>query len=88
MESINCSCAFKTQMIEEMQKMREENPGKETEWVNLLFPPTKKPEDSNLCCLLTYLFYYAYCKECKTPLSEEARTALDPLMGRQEKTIS
>lgn len=77
---MNCSCALREQMIAEMRHMRERIPGKETQWVDLLFPAEQNSEDHSLCCLLIYLFYYGYCKECVVPLSEEARGVLAPLM--------
>ena len=80
MDQMSCSCCLKEQMISEMQRMRKQHPGKETEWVNLLFPEEGSAGGS-LCCLLTYLFYYGYCKECSRSLSEEARLALAPLMA-------
>ena len=88
MAQMNCSCGFKEQMITEMQSLRKQCPGKKTEWVDLLFPTTERSSDDSLCCLLTYLFYYGYCKECTLPLSEEARSVLAPLMGKQESIIS
>lgn len=78
MPTTNCSCGFKEQMIAEIQRMREQLPGKETEWVDLLLSPADQP----LCCLLIYLFYYGYCKECSVSLSEEARSVLAPLMAK------
>ena len=84
---MNCSCRFKEQMITEMQSLRKQCPGKETEWINLLFP-TERSADNSLCCLLTYLFYYGYCKECKISLSDEARSVLAPLMKEQESIIN
>lgn len=88
MAQMNCSCGFKEQMITEMQSLRKQCPGKETEWVTLLFPTSERSSDNSLCCLLTYLFYYGYYKECTLPLSEEARSVLAPLMGKQESIIS
>ena len=88
MAQINCSCGFKEHMITEMQSLRKQCPGKETEWVALLFPTTERSSDDSLCCLLTYLFYYGYCKECTLSLSEEARSVLAPLMGKQVSIIS
>ena len=72
-----CSCSFKEQMIAEMKAMRENNPTEENRWVSLLFDDAKAEP---LCCMLVYLFYYGYCKECTRPLSEEARAILRPLM--------
>lgn len=88
MAQMNCSCGFKEQMITEMQSLWKQCPGKETEWINLLFPATERSTCESLCCLLTYLFYYGYCKECTLSLSEEARSVLAPLMGKQEPSIS
>lgn len=88
MAQMNCSCGFKEQMITEMQSLRKQCPGKETEWINLLFPATERSTCESLCCLLTYLFYYGYCKECTHSLSEEARSVLAPLIGKRESIIS
>ena len=74
MTHMNCNCSAMDQMVERMREMRRQNPGKETEWVDKLFP-----EGMPLCCLLTYLLYYGYCEECSVPLSEKARTFLAPL---------
>ena len=77
----NCPCTFKRQMIAEMLKLPEKHPDGQYNWTSLLFENTSA--DSS-CCLLTFLFYYAYCKECSVPLSEEARTVLKPLMEPTE----
>lgn len=77
----NCPCIFKQQMIAEILKLPEQHPDGLYAWVNPLFG--NAPEDSP-CCLLTLLFYYAYCKECPVPLSEEARAVLKPLMESTE----
>ena len=84
---MNCSCGFKEQMISEMQNMRRQCPGKETEWVTMLFP-TENSADHSLCCILTCLFYYGYCKECTLTLSEEARSVLAPLMREENTNIN
>lgn len=86
MEQMNCNCGLKEQMITEMQNMRKQCPGKETEWVEWLFPTTEDFGEKSLCCLMTYLFYHGYCRECTVPLSEEARSVLAPLMS--EKTLN
>ena len=78
----DCTCEFKEQMIAEMLELRKNDTGDEYWWVPLLF---KKPKDHSLCCLLTFLFYYAYCNECATPLSEEARNVLKPPMERETR---
>ena len=80
MSTNTCSCHFKEHMITEMLRMREECPDKDTKWVDLLFTPSEGSHDSSLCCLLTFLFYYGYCKECTVPLSAQARSILAPLM--------
>ena len=74
-----CSCAFKEKMMDEMLQLQKCCP--EHAWVTALFE--NKSNDS-LCCLLTFLFYHAYCKECSVPLSEEARAILKPLMEPNE----
>lgn len=84
MASRTCSCKFKEQMIAEMTSMRVQSPGKNTEWVDLLFADNSG--EHSLCCLLTFLLYYGYCKECPVPLSEQARTILSPLMAAKKKT--
>lgn len=76
-----CPCEFKRQMIAQMLELQKHHPNGEYNWVSLLF---ENASDDSLCCLLTFLFYYAYCKECTVPLSEEARTVLKPLMELNE----
>ena len=76
-----CTCAFKRQMIDDMLKFQKNHPDGEYGWVSLLFE--NDPNDS-LCCLLTFLFDYAYCKECTVPLSEAARAVLKPFMEPTE----
>ena len=73
----NCPCTFKKQMIAELLELSEKHPDGRYRWASLLFENT--PVDSH-CCLLTFLFYYAYYKECAVPLNEEARAVLKPLM--------
>ena len=60
MAQLSCSCGFKDQMITEMISVRKQFPGKESNWVDLLFPVVEDVADQSLCCLLTYLFYYGY----------------------------
>ena len=84
MAQSNCSCRFKEQIITEMKNMRKENPAKETQWVDLLFPELQASASNDLCCLLTYMFYYGYCKECTDSLSEVARSMLSPMMQDYE----
>jgi len=86
MAQMKCTCSFKEDMITEMKNLRKRRPGKDTEWVNLLFPK-EHAADNSLCCLLTCLFYYGYCEDCKTSLSEMARSVLAPLMEKQETIV-
>ena len=76
----NCPCTFKQQMLTEMLELPVNHPDGQYNWVKLL---GDSPDDS-FCCLLTFLFYYAYCKECSMPLSEKARAVLKPLMEPAE----
>lgn len=76
-----CTCEWKEQMINEMLEMRKKNPNHENRWVPLLFPDSREQAP---CCLLTFLFYYAYCEECTRSLSDVARTTLKPLMDPEE----
>ena len=73
----SCPCAFKRQMIAEMLELPVKHPDDQYNWVSLIF---ENASSDSPCCLLTFLFYYAYCKECSIPLSEEARAVLKPLM--------
>lgn len=91
MAQANCSCRFKEQIITEMKNMRKENPGKEMQWVDLLFHQAGGSGANELCCLLTVLFYYGYCEECSMSLSEKARSVLAPLMagkGTEQQSIT
>ena len=76
----NCPCAFKQQMLTEMLKLPVKHPNGQYNWVKLFGDST----DDSFCCLLTFLFYYAYCQECSGPLSEKARAVLKPLMDPAE----
>ena len=77
----NCPCIFKQQMITGTLKLSERYPAGLYAWAN---PPFGNASEDSPCCLLTLLFYYAYCKECAVPLSEEARAVLKPLMESTE----
>ena len=84
MAQSSCSCRFKEQMISEMLDMRKQLPDKENDWIDCLFPEADDAADQSLCCLLTCLFYYGYCKECSVSVSEKARMVLSPLMMKTE----
>ena len=84
MAQLNCSCEFKDQMIAEMISVRKQFPGKENDWIDVLFPAVEDVADQSLCCLLTYLLYYGYCRKCSVSVSEKARMILSPLMMKTE----
>ena len=91
MAQANCSCRFKEQMISRIQAIRKEHPGKEMQWVDLLFHQAGGSGANELCCLLMVLFYYGYCEECSMSLSEKARSVLAPLMagkGTEQQSIT
>lgn len=81
MEKHYCTCEYKKSLVAQMLKMREDCPVKETEWVDLLYPKHDASAGDGYCCLLTLMFYYGYCKNCSTPMSEYAKKVLGDLMG-------
>lgn len=76
-----CTCEFKRKMMAQMLELRRNPLDGKRNWASLLF---ENDPDESLCCLLTFLFYCAYCKPCTISLSEEARAVLKPLMEPSE----
>lgn len=56
-----CTCEFKRQMMAQMLELRRNPLDGKRNWASLLF---ENDPDESLCCLLTFLFYCAYCKPC------------------------
>ena len=79
-ETTSCSCAFKTQMMESLRSRSRQAQGEEAEGLKLLFDTQDERGESSLCCVLTCLFYYAYCNECGETVSDMARRAISGLM--------
>lgn len=73
-------CAMMDMMAAEILAKKAKAPSKEIEWFESKFDLEHPTEENPLCCILTFLFYYGYCKECTTPMSEQARLLLKPLM--------
>lgn len=80
MEQNTCNCAFKTSMTQHILDFQREHPDSPMKWVEQLYGKDIHADASPLCCMLTFLFYYGYCQECTTPVSEFAAQALEPLM--------
>ena len=91
MDFQHCTCEYKRSLISQMLAMRKAQPGDHTKWVDLLYPKHDSTAGDGYCCLLTTMIYYGYCKNCSTPLSEFARSALNGLLDEYSpasKTVS
>lgn len=85
MNKDTCNCAYKQSLIDRMQEHLRAHPDGSARWVELLFGKDSGANEHPLCCLLTFLFYYAFCEENTMTVSEMARHILEPLMNTKSE---